>query len=49
MPFFTTKPGDSGIALALSRQILEAQGDSLRLEARTDASGSVATLRLPLA
>ncbi len=49
VPFFTTKPGGSGIGLVLSRQILEAQGGSLRLEARTDAPGSVATLRLPLA
>lgn len=49
VPFFTTKPGGSGIGLVLSRQILEAQGGSLRLEARTDAQGSVATLRLPLA
>lgn len=49
VPFFTTKPGGSGIGLVLSRQILEAQGGSLHLEARTDAPGSVATLRLPLA
>ncbi|MCW0413745.1 Adaptive-response sensory-kinase SasA [Xanthomonas sacchari] len=49
VPFFTTKPGGSGIGLVLSRQILEAQGGSLSLEARTDAQGSVATLRLPLA
>nr|WP_218848621.1 ATP-binding protein [Xanthomonas sp. JAI131] len=49
VPFFTTKPGGSGIGLVLSRQILEAQGGSLSLEARTDAAGSVATLRLPLA
>ncbi len=49
VPFFTTKPGGSGIGLVLSRKILEAQGGSLSLEARTDAQGSVATLRLPLA
>lgn len=49
VPFFTTKPGGSGIGLVLSRQILEAQGGSLSLDARADAPGSVATLRLPLA
>ncbi|MFC3655521.1 sensor histidine kinase [Xanthomonas hyacinthi] len=49
VPFFTTKPGGSGIGLVLSRQILEAQGGSLSLRARMDAAGSVATLRLPLA
>nr|WP_202394623.1 HAMP domain-containing sensor histidine kinase [Xanthomonas sp. LMG 9002] len=49
VPFFTTKRGGSGIGLVLSRQIVEAQGGSLSLEARTDAPGSVATLRLPLA
>ncbi|WP_309913208.1 HAMP domain-containing sensor histidine kinase [Xanthomonas sp. 1678] len=49
VPFFTTKPGGSGIGLVLSRQILDAQGGSLSLAPRTDAAGSVATLRLPLA
>jgi nitrogen fixation/metabolism regulation signal transduction histidine kinase len=47
VPFFTTKPGGSGIGLVLSRQILEAQGGSLSLCARVDTAGSVATLRLP--
>lgn len=49
VPFFTTKPGGSGIGLVLSRQILDAQGGSLSLESRRDVPGSVATLRLPLA
>lgn len=49
VPFFTTKPGGSGIGLVLSRQIAEAHGGSLSLENRTDvASGCEAVLRLPL-
>jgi len=47
VPFFTTKPGGTGIGLALSRQIAEAHDGSLSLENRRDARGSVATLRLP--
>ncbi len=48
VPFFTTKPGGSGIGLTLSRQIAEAHGGSLNLANRTDRSGSEALLRLPL-
>jgi two-component system nitrogen regulation sensor histidine kinase NtrY len=48
VPFFTTKPGGSGIGLVLSRQIAEAHGGSLVLENRQDRSGCVARLRLPL-
>ena len=48
VPFFTTKPGGAGIGLALSRQIVEAQQGALELHARTDANGTVATVRLPL-
>ena len=48
VPFFTTKPGGSGIGLVLSRQIAEAHGGSLRLENRPDRHGCVAHLRLPL-
>jgi signal transduction histidine kinase len=46
VPFFTTKPGGSGIGLALSRQIAEAHGGSLNLENRRDRLGCIATLRL---
>lgn len=49
VPFFTTKPGGSGIGLLLCRQIAEAHGGSLRLENRTDRTGARATLQLPLA
>jgi signal transduction histidine kinase len=49
VPFFTTKPGGTGIGLALSRQIAEAHGGSLTLENRRDRRGCVARLRLPRA
>jgi len=48
VPFFTTKPGGSGIGLVLSRQIAEAHGGSLTLENRTDRGGCRAFLRLPI-
>ena len=47
VPFFTTKPGGSGIGLALSRQIAEAHGGTLTLANRRDRSGCEALLRLP--
>src|SRR3954452_3705892 len=47
VPFFTTKPGGSGIGLVLSRQIAEGHGGALMLENRTDGAGCVARLRLP--
>ncbi len=48
VPFFTTKPGGTGIGLALSRQIAEGHGGMLTLENRLDSRGCVARLRLPL-
>ncbi|PTY04757.1 PAS domain-containing sensor histidine kinase [Opitutaceae bacterium EW11] len=48
VPFFTTKPSGSGIGLVLSRQIAENHGGSIKLENRTDRTGCVATLTLPL-
>ena len=48
VPFFTTKPGGSGIGLVLCRQIAEAHGGSLMLENRDDRTGCRAILRLPL-
>ena len=48
VPFFTTKPGGSGIGLVLCRQIAEAHGGALTLENRVDQTGCRAFLRLPL-
>ncbi len=48
VPFFTTKPGGSGIGLVLARQIAEAHDGSLTLENRAQATGCIARLRLPL-
>jgi two-component system, NtrC family, nitrogen regulation sensor histidine kinase NtrY len=48
VPFFTTKPGGTGIGLALSRQIAEGHGGVLTLENRRDARGCEARLQLPL-
>jgi len=47
VPFFTTKPGGSGIGLVLSRQIAEGHGGALMLENRDDGPGCIARLRLP--
>ena len=47
VPFFTTKPGGSGIGLVLSRQIAEAHGGTLSVENRPDRSGCTARFRLP--
>jgi len=48
VPFFTTKPGGSGIGLVLSRQIAEAHGGVLTLENHADHRGCRAYLRLPI-
>lgn len=48
VPFFTTKPGGSGIGLVLCRQIAEGHGGSLSLTNRDDRPGCRAALRIPL-
>lgn len=48
VPFFTTKPGGTGIGLVLCRQIAEAHDGTLVLENREDGPGCVARLELPV-
>jgi signal transduction histidine kinase len=46
VPFFTTKPGGTGIGLVFSRQIAESHGGVLTVENRGDARGCVARFEL---
>jgi nitrogen fixation/metabolism regulation signal transduction histidine kinase len=48
VPFFSTKPGGSGIGLVLCRRIAESHGGSLSLRNRDDGRGAEAIVRLPL-
>jgi nitrogen fixation/metabolism regulation signal transduction histidine kinase len=48
VPFFSTRPGGTGIGLVLSRQIAEGHNGTLDLENRHDRSGCVARLVLPI-
>jgi two-component system, NtrC family, nitrogen regulation sensor histidine kinase NtrY len=48
VPFFTTKPGGTGIGLVLSREIVENHGGSITLQNRTGARGCVARFTLPV-
>ncbi len=47
VPFYTTKPGGSGIGLVLTRQIAEGHGGTLELENRSEGRGARARLVLP--
>lgn len=42
LPFYSTKPGGSGVGLALSNEIVEAHGGRMRLQAR-EGGGTVVT------
>ena len=46
LPFYSTKRTGSGLGLALCREIIEAHGGILRLEAR-EGGGTVVTCWLP--
>ena len=48
VPFYTTKPGGSGIGLVLSRQIAEGHGGTLELENRGEGRGVRARLVVPM-
>jgi two-component system nitrogen regulation sensor histidine kinase NtrY len=48
VPFYTTKPGGSGIGLVLSRQIAEAHAGSLELSNRFGERGCSVKVTLPL-
>jgi nitrogen fixation/metabolism regulation signal transduction histidine kinase len=47
VPFFTTKPGGTGIGLVLCRQVAENHGGSFNLSNRAASTGCEALLRLP--
>jgi len=47
VPFFTTKPGGSGIGLVLARQVAEGHGGTLSLQNRAGRSGCLARLVIP--
>lgn len=47
LPFYTTKPGGSGVGLALCNEIIEAHGGRMRLQ-RREEGGTVVTCWLPL-
>ena len=46
LPFYTTKPGGTGVGLALCNEIVETHGGRMRIEAR-DGGGTVVTCWLP--
>jgi two-component system nitrogen regulation sensor histidine kinase NtrY len=50
VPFYTTKPGGTGIGLVLAQQIAQAHRGSVQLSNRMDGqTGCKADLRLPIA
>ncbi|HEX5042313.1 MAG TPA: ATP-binding protein [Candidatus Polarisedimenticolaceae bacterium] len=48
VPFYSTKPGGSGLGLALGNEIVEAHGGRMRLQAR-EGGGTTVTCWLPAA
>jgi two-component system sensor histidine kinase HydH len=48
-PFYTTKPEGTGLGLAIAREIALAHRGELRAANRTDRTGAIFTLTLPVA
>jgi len=48
VPFYTTKPGGTGIGLVLAQQIAMAHAGSVQLVNRADGRGCCALLRIPI-
>ncbi|WP_419807053.1 sensor histidine kinase [Terriglobus sp.] len=48
VPFYTTKPGGTGIGLTLCQQIAAAHNGAIRLENRSGDTGCIVELTLPL-
>jgi len=48
VPFFTTKPGGTGLGLVLCREIIENHGGEISLANRADARGCIARISLPI-
>jgi nitrogen fixation/metabolism regulation signal transduction histidine kinase len=48
VPFYTTKPGGTGIGLVLAQQIALGHSGSVQLVNRSDSNGCKACLRLPI-
>ncbi len=46
LPFYTTKPGGTGVGLPLCREIIEAHGGALRIQSR-EGGGTVVSFWLP--